>query len=334
RTGRDLRDVFSVLVIAGLIYTLPELYEIRMSPMLHENVYGFQPRTDWLQNIRMGGYRPTVFMGHGLVVGFFMFMCTTAAIALHKAGRRVMAGLPTGAIVAYLFVLLVLCKAAAALIYGALAFCMIRFLRIKNQLRILMFFAVIVVSYPALRLTEVFPTKTLISMARTLGQERAESLQFRFDNEDMLVLKAEERPWFGWGGFGRERVYDPEIGKDLVIQDGHWIPLFGTHGTVGFVCYFVLMLLPVVHAWRKMKNIPIRSDRILLTALALIVAICCVNELPNMNLPNLQFFLAGGLAVLLVELPKVAAQQRRAAEMSSDPVPAEAEVQATARVRG
>lgn len=311
RTGRDLRDLLGVLVVAGLIYSLPALWEIRMSPMLHVNLYGFASRTDWLQNIRMGGYRPTVFMGHGLVVGFFMFICTTAAVAMHRAGRRAVVGIPLGVIVAYMFVMLVLCKAAAALVYGAVGFVLIRYMSIKNQLRVLLFLALVVVSYPVVRLANVFPTETILSAARLMGKDRADSLQFRFDNEDILLIKAEERPWFGWGGFGRERVYDSETGKDLVIQDGHWIPLFGNKGIVGFACYYVLLLMPVFVAWRRMRKIPTRADRVLLTALGYIVSICCVNELPNMNLPNLQFFFAGGLGVLLAELPKLARGQRK-----------------------
>jgi hypothetical protein len=37
-----------------------------------------------------------------------------------------------------------------------------------------------------------------------------------------------------------------------------------------------------------------------------------VNKLPNMGLPNLQFFYAAGLATLLNELPKQAAEEQRA----------------------
>src|SRR6185312_15668865 len=72
RSRKDLVDVMTILVAAGLVYSIPILWELRMSPMLHMNVYGFMPRTDWLQNMRQGGWRPTVFMGHGLVIGFFM----------------------------------------------------------------------------------------------------------------------------------------------------------------------------------------------------------------------------------------------------------------------
>jgi hypothetical protein len=116
-----------------------------------------------------------------------------------------------------------------------------------------------------------------------------------------------DRPIFGWGGFGRERVYEAETGKDFVVQDGHWIALFGTHGTVGFVCYFLLLLWPIYQATRRMHLVPQRDDRTLLAGLGFIVVMCAVNMLPNMPLPNLQFYLAAGLAALINELPKQAA---------------------------
>jgi hypothetical protein len=312
RSRRDLYEVLLILVIAGLAYSLPILYELRMSPMLHENIYGFQPRLDWAQNVRQGGYRPTVFMGHGLVVGFFMFICTTAAVTLHKAGKKKLYGVPMWLVVMYLFAMLVLVKATAALIYGAVGFMLIRYLSVKNQLRVLVFLALVVVSYPFSRMTNVFPTQALLDAAGTFGKDRVESMQFRFDNEDILILKGTERPIFGWGGFSRERVYSEETGKDLVIQDGAWIGLFGTHGVLGFVCFFAVLLLPIFQAARKMRRIKSKSDRTMLAGLGFLVAVCCVNMLPNMGLPNLQFFFAAGLATLLNELPKQAAEEQRA----------------------
>jgi hypothetical protein len=319
RTQRDLRDMFAILVVAGLVYSVPILWETRMSPMLHVNLYGFASRSDWAQNLRLGGYRATVFMGHGLVVGFFVFICTTAAVALQKAGRRAILSVPMRYVVTYLFAILFICKAAAALIYGAAGWLLIRYLNVKNQMRILMVLGIVVVSYPVARMTNVFPTQTLLSIAGLMGPDRVESLQFRFDNEDILVIKGMERPIFGWGGFGRERVYEAETGKDFVVQDGHWIALFGTHGLVGFVCYFSLLLLPVYQATRRMHLIPSRSDRALLAGLGFIVVMCSVNMLPNMQLPNLQFFFAAGLATLMNTLPKQAAAEaaRAAAEPGS-----------------
>jgi O-antigen ligase len=324
RSRRDLHDVLTILVAAGVIYTLPILWELRMSPMLHVNLYGFASRSDWLQNLRLGGYRPTVFMGHGLVVGFFMFICTTAAVILHQAGKRQVLRAPLGYIVLFLFGILFLVKAAAALIYGAVGFVLIRFLSVKSQMRILLALAVLVVSYPISRLTNVFPTEALLSAAGTLGADRVQSLQFRFDNEDILVMKGEERPIFGWGGFSRERVYDDETGKDLVIQDGYWIAWYGTHGMLGFICFFAMLLWPIYQVARNIHRISARTDRIMLAGLAYIVVICGVNMLPNMTLPNLQFFFAGGLATLMKELLKQATFEAKQSAKGGAKVPSAA----------
>jgi len=308
RSRRDLHTVLEVLVVAGLVYSIPILYELRMSPTLHLKLYGFDSRTDWSQNIRMGGYRPTVFMGHGLVVGFFMFLSTISAVTLHKAGQHKLWGrLRMSYIIGYLLVMLVLVKATAALLYAIAGFAMIRLLSIKRQLRIMLFAALIVVSYPFSRITNVFPTQSILSATvAAFGEERMQSMQFRFDNEDILVFKGMERPIFGWGGFGRERVYDAETGKDLVVQDGAWIAIFGTHGIWGFSCYFAVLLLPIVQLARNLKRVSNKVDRTLLAGLGVMVTVCCVNMLPNMNLPNLQFFFAAGLATLASELPKTA----------------------------
>jgi hypothetical protein len=295
--------------------------------MLHENLYGFLPRTDWSQNLRLGGYRPTVFMGHGLVVGFFMFLCTTAAVALHKAGKRKLWGsVPMSFVVGYMFLMLVLVKATAALLYAAAGFALIRYVSPKTQLRVYVFLALIVVSYPFSRLTDIFPTQGLLSAAGTFGADRAQSMQFRFDNEDILVLKGGERPIFGWGGFARERVYDADTGKDLTVQDGAWISLFGSHGVLGFACYYLILLMPIFATGRRFRRVRDPVERTLLTSLCFIVVICGVNTLPNMSLPNLQFFFAAALATLLEELPKQAAQaakaQQRAAAEAAELAPA------------
>lgn len=284
-------------------------YELRMSPMLHMNIYGFSPRDDWSQNLRLGGYRPTVFMGHGLVVGFFMFLSTTAAITLHKAGKRTLWGMPLSYIIGYLFVVLIVVKATAAVIYAVVGLCLIRFLTVKNQMRVLLCLAFVVVSYPLSRVTNIFPTQTVLAAAGSFGADRVQSMQFRFDNEDILILKGMERPIFGWGGFSRERVYSDETGKDLVIQDGAWIARFGTHGMLGFICYFAVLLLPLVQAARQIKRVRSQTDRALLGGLAFMVTVCCINMLPNMGLPNLQFMFAAALAVLVKEMPRRAAAQ-------------------------
>ena len=78
-TPEGMRAVLEALVLAGLWYSLPMLIEARFSPQLNVWVYGFFQH-DFFQTIRQGGYRPVVFLPHGLWVAFFALMCLLAAL--------------------------------------------------------------------------------------------------------------------------------------------------------------------------------------------------------------------------------------------------------------
>lgn len=54
-----LRDLAIGIVVGGLLYVLPCIWEFRMSPSLHGNIYGF---TTCFGEIVLGGYRPVVFL--------------------------------------------------------------------------------------------------------------------------------------------------------------------------------------------------------------------------------------------------------------------------------
>ena len=43
RNSADIEEILRTLVIAGLLYSLPMLFEIRMSPQLHHWLYGYGP---------------------------------------------------------------------------------------------------------------------------------------------------------------------------------------------------------------------------------------------------------------------------------------------------
>lgn len=61
--------------------------------------------------------------------------------------------------------------------------------------------------------TGTFPNKQVVdTLSQTFDGERVASVKFRFDNEEILGARARERVMFGWGGFGRNRVFD-EYGK-------------------------------------------------------------------------------------------------------------------------
>ena len=65
RRPEDLRELAIALVIGGMLYLPLCLWEIRMSPRLHQLVYGFRQHS-FAQTVRFGGWRPMLFMQHGL----------------------------------------------------------------------------------------------------------------------------------------------------------------------------------------------------------------------------------------------------------------------------
>src|SRR5262249_17761958 len=76
----DLLGMFELAVavfLGGLIYVPLCVIEIRFSPQLHTWVYGFHQHS-FEQTLRFGGFRPVVFMEHGLMVGMWMSMATMA----------------------------------------------------------------------------------------------------------------------------------------------------------------------------------------------------------------------------------------------------------------
>ncbi len=80
---RDRHEVLRALVIAALGYSLLMLIEIRLSPQLHNWLYGFFPHS-FGQQMRGDGFRPVVFLGHGLLVAIF----TSMAVVVGRLSRE------------------------------------------------------------------------------------------------------------------------------------------------------------------------------------------------------------------------------------------------------
>src|SRR5690606_24521888 len=80
-----LQVLAKAMVVGGLLYVPLCLLEIRMSPRLHIWVYGFHQHV-WRQSHAFGGWRPTVFMQHGLAVGMWMTVVSLLAIWLWWSG--------------------------------------------------------------------------------------------------------------------------------------------------------------------------------------------------------------------------------------------------------
>lgn len=81
------RNFLRILVLCAAIYTVPILYELRMSPQIARMTYGFLAQ-DFAQASRGGGYRPVVFLQHGLWLALFMALAALAAWTLLRGQMR------------------------------------------------------------------------------------------------------------------------------------------------------------------------------------------------------------------------------------------------------
>jgi hypothetical protein len=124
--------------------------------------------------------------------------------------------------------------------------------------------------------------------------------------------KASERILFGWGRFGRSRIFD-EWGKDISVTDGGWIIILGQNGLLGFLAEFGLLALAVFRAASAFKFVDRKNDGIFLAALALIVAINMIDLLPNESLSPWTWLLAGSLLGRAESLRDSALRLRRRA---------------------
>ncbi|MGY6276084.1 hypothetical protein [Methylomonas sp. MgM2] len=293
RDARSHEDILHVLVIAGLVYSLPSLLEVRLSPQLHAWIYGYFPHS-FIQQMRGGGFRPVVFLGHGLLVAFFFTSAFFSASVFWKMRKSVL-GVNAAAITAYLAVVLILCKSMASFLYAVVLFLVSRFSLPKTQVRFAKILAIVVVIYPMLRATDFFPVQELEEMAAEISKERAQSLQYRFDNEELLLKHAREQAFFGWGSWGRNRVYHPVTGKDLTVTDGRWIIVMGEYGWVGYLAEFGLLVLPILRSAKIISKIPDKRERGILATLNLLMAFSIFDLLPNASVAPWTWLLAGAL---------------------------------------
>jgi hypothetical protein len=162
KTESDISEILKSLVMAALAYSTLILWEVRMSPQLHTDFYGFFPH-EFVQQVRAGGYRAVVFLGHGLVVAIFVGMATVAAVGLWRDKKRVF-GISGAAYTTFLLFILILCKSAGALIL-AIGFGIASYLlRYRSMISILAISGLIIVAYPALRGAGLIPINGIASL--------------------------------------------------------------------------------------------------------------------------------------------------------------------------
>ncbi|WP_176556165.1 hypothetical protein [Rubellimicrobium rubrum] len=289
--GEDgLRLLTWTLVLSALAYSLPMLLEVRLSPQLNTWIYGYFQH-DFIQMMRGDGFRPIVFLDHGLWAALLVSTAIMAVCILLRSGGAEAPVLRIALMLFWLLAVLIACKSLASIIYVLLICPIILFASFRMQVRIAALLGIMAFSYPLARGLGFVPTTTMVRLAEDISNPtRAQSLEYRFNNEEVLVERASERPLFGWGIWGRNHVHDPVSGRIMTVTDGRWIVTMGGFGWVGFIAEFGLMLIPLLNLWSR------RSAQTSLAAgQALILAVIMVDQIPNASFTPITFLYAGAL---------------------------------------
>lgn len=285
---QDHEMLLKVICGAALVYSFLALIEVRMSPQLNVWVYGFFAH-DWFQHVRGGGFRPLVFLNHGLWLGIFLAMAIVAAGISARVfdEKRTKYAMLAG----WLLVILFMSKALGSLMIAMVMLPVIFLLGVRWQMLFVAGLSFMVLFYPMLRGSGVVPVDRVVSFAQGISVERADSLQFRLDHEDDLLGKAEQRPFFGWGNWGRNRIYN-DLGMDVSVVDGQWVGEIGRIGWFGYICLFGLLTLPIFLMAFRQKNYEVTLAT---SGLCLILGANMVDMLPNASMQPMTWLLAGAI---------------------------------------
>lgn len=305
-----LRQLAIGLFIGGLVYIPFCWYESRTFSSLHILVYGMDTGRDASQSIRYGGYRPQVFLEHGLMLGVWLMTACIMGITLWRTGIKRILNQPMGLLVSLLLITFIISRSTGAytLLLIGLAILLVAW---QFRTAILLWILILGICwYLYMGVTGTFPNKQVIdTLSQTFDSERVGSVKFRFDNEEILGARARERVMFGWGGFGRNRVFD-EYGKDISITDSLWIIVFGLQGAYGLMALTSSILLPVISfCVRYPAKLWLRPMVAPSAALAVCITLYMFDSVLNAMVNPIFMLAAGGLATVSVQSKQAATAQ-------------------------
>jgi len=291
-----LKSLTRALIIGGMLYIPLIFFEIRMSPRINVILYGFFA-AEWRQHFRYGGYRPIVFMEHGIMLSLFMAVAAMVAFWLWRNKSLTTVGhVPIAPLTIILIVASILCRTASGWFFLVIGIG-IYFLYKKNNSKIAIRVLIILVPlYIIARLTNVISSGVVQLIASFLfDNERVASLSLRLMQENLFSLKALSRPFLGWGGYGRAWPVDPVTGTELIpMIDSLWVKLFGWYGFLGLTSVFSALGIGPWCVSNKNSNHSNTAD-INKIVLSIVVVFFMIDSLFNGMINPMYILIAGAL---------------------------------------
>jgi hypothetical protein len=294
---KSLRELALAIVAGGLLYVPLCWFEIRMSPQLHVWLYGFHQH-DFAQTVRYGGYRPMVFMEHGLAVA--MWMCTAALTAFWlwrcRATEKVF-GISMGWASLLLLGTSLWLRSVGAeclMLLGLATLIVTGMTKIRVWILLL---TLIPPTWILIRTADIWNGNNLVEFLQQHDEHTADSLRVRFRSERILSAWAMERPTYGWTAwyFLNHRVNVEEH----AVPDQLWIIAFGQFGLIGLVSLNIALLMPI---WLVSWRIPVRywtqAGAAAPAALSMLLTLHMCDNLFNAMLNPIFIICAGGLTCL------------------------------------
>ena len=289
-----VRQLSMALAVGGMVYVPFCLYELRMSPQLKSQIYGFAGGRDVDMGYRYGGYRPMVFLTTGLELGWWMCCASLAAYMLWKSKsvKRIY-GYPMAALTIGLSLVTVACKSTGALVQITVGVMLIHLSKLTKRAWLVWVIMAIPPVYCVVRPMGLWSGMQVVDFAAaTFGADRAQSLGYRFEQEEILMKSANQRLLFGWGRTGG--FNPPDEGGRSAVTDGFWIIVYGWQGGTGLASFNLMLLVPTGLFLRRFKPETWFDPEVApATALAMILPLFLIDNLSN-AMPNPLYALAMG----------------------------------------
>jgi len=301
-----LKTLALAIFIGGLIYAPLCWIEMMISPQMHRLTYGFA-QTSFAQSLRdNGGYRPSVYMDHGLMTSMWMMLASLLGSWLFycKALPKKILKIPSLYLLLMLIFTTIMMQSAGAVAYLLIS---LGVLYLSSRYKNFILLALLLLCpylYIVARVGYSWDGRNFTDyIAEKFSPSRASSLQFRFDNETILLNKAFEGSFFGLGGWNRSRVFD-EDGKDIAVTDGGWIIVYGMNGIYGLSVFLWMIQLPVfIFIFRIKPEVWKTEAYAAPAAMAVFSSITQIDNLLNAMFNPIYMVVVGGLIGLLLKNP-------------------------------